>query len=368
MTALRTEADLLRTLDTGTYEVGDLYARAEAAGLRDRPGGRDRAQDGKERYKHRIRTALQGARRRGRAHPVEGGKAAWFIEGTHARPRRALFVWLPSDPSQVELVLGKAADVLAQADEPIDLIVADPPWGLDRGDRQTERMRRAYGRDASKVMPGYVEVDPEQYEEFTAEWMTAATAAIRPGGYLAVFTGPEQQAQVQITGQRIAGLTYVNKIPVPRTWGMYSTRRFVHAHTEITVLTKGNLYSSARTFTRPPEMPRGPKGEVYAADFWTDMVADDRRPGLLRYDNALHPAPVSRIVRSTTRRGDLVADPFNGSGTTATVCLLTGRRFYGGDLNEHSLRFTMGRLLAETVPSMPHPGQLMLLDPEGALL
>jgi hypothetical protein len=47
--------------------------------------------------------------------------------------------------------------------------------------------------------------------------------------------------------------------------------------------------------------------------------------------------------------------------------LQTGRRFYGGDENVHSLRFTMARILAETVATM-QPGQLALLDPEGVLL
>lgn len=61
-------------------------------------------------------------------------------------------------------------------------------------------------------------------------------------------------------------------------------------------------------------------------------------------------ALVSRLIRSTTNAGDLVADPFLGSGTTAVACLLDDRRCYGGDLNPQALRFTMGRVLAEVVP------------------
>lgn len=332
MSALRTEADLLRTLAAGTYTVQELYLRAERAGLADRPGGRTVIQDGKEQYKRRVRSALQGLRRQGRAHPA-GDRAAWVIEGSAQRPRRALLVWLPSDPSQVELVLGSAADVLAQADEPIDLIVADPPWALGRGAARSA-YRRTYGRNHAQVVPGYVEVDPAQYGDFTATWISAAAAALRPGGYLAVVTGAQQAARVQIVAEDVAGLTYVNSIAVTRQFGLYSTRRFVHQHHRITLLTRGPLNSPLRTFHRPEEMPRGRTGQLYAVDVWTDLP-DERRPGLLRYDNALSPLLVSRVIRSTTDEGDLVADPFLGSGTTPVACLQTRRRCYAGDRNAH---------------------------------
>lgn len=353
MSALRTEADLLRTLADGTYTVQDLYQRAESAGLADRPGGRDVIQDGKQQYKRRIRSALQTLRKQGRARRIDGGDPAWVIGGTSAAPRRALLLWLPADPSQIELVLGKAADVLSRCDEPIDLIVADPPWALGRGDARSG-YRRTYRRNHDLVVPGYVEVDPAEYADFTAEWVTAAAKALRPGGYLAVVTGPQQAARVQITAEYAAGLTYVNSITVTRTFGLYTTRRFVHQHNTITLLTNGPVDSAKRVFHRPPEMPRGAAGEVYAVDVWTD-IPEERRPGLLRYDNALHPDLPSRVIRSTTNPGDLVADPFLGGGSTAIACLNTGRRFYGGDENPHSLRFVMGRILAEIIPTMRGP-------------
>lgn len=347
---LRTEADLLRVLQAGTYTVTELYRRAERAGLADRPGGRRKIQDGKEQYKRRVRSALQTLRRQGRARRVDGtDQAAWVIEGSAATPRRALLVWLPPDLGQVELVLGKAGRVLAEADEPIDLILADPPWALRRGHRGAA-YQRTYRRDRSKVVGGYVEVDEQDYVAFTGHWVSAAAAALRPGGYLAAVTGAQQAARVQVAAEE-AGLTYVNSIAVSRQFGMYTSRRFVHQHHRITLMTAGPLDSERRTFHLPEEMPRGRTGHVYAADVWTD-IPEPRRNGLLRYDNALPVGLASRVIRSTTDRGDLVADPFLGSGTTAVACLAEQRRFYGGDENPNAVRFTMGRLLAEVLPAL----------------
>jgi hypothetical protein len=112
---------------------------------------------------------------------------------------------------------------------------------------------------------------------------------------------------------------------VGRRFGLYTTRRFVHQHRRVSLLTRGPLDSPQRTLHRPEEMPRGRTGQLYAADLWTDLP-DESRPGLLRYDNALHPLLVSRIIRSTTNEDDLVADPFLGSGTTPVACLQTRRR------------------------------------------
>lgn len=346
VSSIATEADLIRALKGHCLTLTDMYQLAVDAGLADRPGGRGRMKDGKERYKRRVRAALYQARDGGRVHRDGPG---WVVEGTLERPRRALFVWLPGDPTQLELVLGDVAEVLRQCPEPVDLIFADPPYALDR-DNPDPESRRHQRRNHDQVMPGYVDVDPAEYADFTARWVTAASGIIRPGGYLAVVTGPQQSARVQVEAEN-AGLTYVNSIAVRKRFGLYTTRRFVHQHWRVTLMTKGTYRSARRVFHRPAEMPVGRTGHIYAVDVWDD-IPEMRRSGLMRYDNSLHPDLASRVIRATTDEGDLVADPFLGGGSTAEACMVTGRRFFGGDVNPDSLRFTMARILAEVAPAM----------------
>jgi DNA modification methylase len=64
---------------------------------------------------------------------------------------------------------------------------------------------------------------------------------------------------------------------------------------------------------------------------------------------AAHPwqqtvGPFVRLVEQVTRRGELVVDPFAGSGTTGLACLATGRRFLGADIDAGAVSLATERL------------------------
>lgn len=55
---------------------------------------------------------------------------------------------------------------------------------------------------------------------------------------------------------------------------------------------------------------------------------------------------VRRLVEMAAKPGELVVDPFLGSGTTALACLATGRRFLGADVDPGAVSLTLERLAA----------------------
>jgi site-specific DNA-methyltransferase (adenine-specific) len=81
---------------------------------------------------------------------------------------------------------------------------------------------------------------------------------------------------------------------------------------------------------------------------WTDL----RLPGegyLFREERFAHPAQTSlaatrRYLERFSERGDLVADPFSGTGTTAVAARMLDRRHLGAELNPDYLRISSGRL------------------------
>jgi site-specific DNA-methyltransferase (adenine-specific) len=81
-----------------------------------------------------------------------------------------------------------------------------------------------------------------------------------------------------------------------------------------------------------------------------------------------HPAPFpvalpERLIQLHTYRGDLVADPFMGSGSTALAALRTGRHFVGYDTDEGYVALA-GRRIAELVPDRDPPGEEGVGSPE----
>ena len=235
--------------------------------------------------------------------------------------------------------------LLAELEEPIDLVLCDPPWALRRGSGHFAD-GNGYRRDHTRVVPGYVDVDVERYLEFTHGWVTQAAAALRPAGQLAVITGPQRAAIVQHAAEN-ARLTWVSSIVARREFPLATLRRPASAHWTITVMCRGVLGNPRRVFNPLRDLPAARSGHPYPLDWWAEGNGRADRPRMLRYDNSLPLPLVLRLVQAFSDPGEHVVDPFVGGGTTAIACWQTRRRFTGGDLNPHAIRFTAARLLSE---------------------
>ena len=72
-------------------------------------------------------------------------------------------------------------------------------------------------------------------------------------------------------------------------------------------------------------------------DVWDDVPSVRHRKYKNRSANELAPIIVERAVLMSSKKGDVVVDPFAGSGTTAFVAQVLGRKWICGDLNDCSV-------------------------------
>jgi hypothetical protein len=342
---LVTESDVIRTLDAGTYTLPELYeivsARADIA--RDRGLEPTDDQHPTDRvWRRRVRGLLQNLRGKGTAERV--GQCIWVIRGSREQPKQLILIARGGSLQQIELLLKDAVALLYELEEPADLVLCDPPYGLRRGTVESSANRN-YRRDHQQVVPGYVDVPAEEYAEFTLGWVTAASNVLRPAGQLAAITGPQQAAVIQGAAER-SGLTWVSSIAAFRHFALRTTRRPACSHWTVTVMCRGRLEDRRRVFNTPVDLPRAHSGVEYPLDWWPESGRADR-PGLVRYDNSLPGRLVGRVIEAFTSPGELVVDPTVGSGTTAIEARRLGRRFIGGDINPRALTFAAARLLAE---------------------
>ena len=118
-------------------------------------------------------------------------------------------------------------------DDAVDLIITDPPYGID-GDR----LHRHYNRDEEFVVEGYVEVPADEYGEFSRAWIQQAERILRPGGSLYVVSGYTNLYHI-LAALRETELTEVNHIIWHYNFGVYTRRKCLLPTTSSTTKSRG---------------------------------------------------------------------------------------------------------------------------------
>jgi site-specific DNA-methyltransferase (adenine-specific) len=225
-------------------------------------------------------------------------------------------------------------DVTLQArhripDASVDLMVCDPPFGIDDP-------HGSYNRDESLVMDGYVEVPANEYKRFTHRWISEAERILRPGGSLVVISGYTNLHDILSALHHRTKLTEVNHLIWQFNFGVHTRRKFVSGHYHLLYWCKSP--EKDRTFNqtcRFGEDERDTRGSVLYRDMqdvW--QIKREYKPGQVKNKNALPDMLVEKIVQYCSSPGDLVADFFLGSFAVAKMAKALGRSCVGFELNK----------------------------------
>jgi site-specific DNA-methyltransferase (adenine-specific) len=221
--------------------------------------------------------------------------------------------------------------------ESVDLVFADPPFniGLKYDD---------YGDSKDQAV----------YLSWVATWMKELRRVIKRDGSIFVAIGDKYVAEYK----RIIDPHFHmrNWIIWRYNFGVYCTGKFGRDHTHVLYYTrspKGFKFRSDRILvpsarqTKYNDKRAQSKGRI-PGDVW-DFP---RVCGTFKERNkAKHPcqmpeAILDRIVKVASDPGDVVLDPFAGSGTTLVVAKKLGRRFIGMEISENYCRGILDRLKA----------------------
>jgi adenine-specific DNA-methyltransferase len=190
--------------------------------------------------------------------------------------------------------------------------------------------------------------------------------AIKPGGSLCWQVGHHVRGgRVIPLDALVYGVAAENKELILRNrivWmfnhGVHCSKRFSGRHETILWFTKGDEYTFDLDAVRVPQKYpgkrhyKGPrKGEWSGnplgknpGDIWDIPNVKARHVEKTDHPCQFPTALVRRFVRALTKPGDLVADPFLGSGTTCVVALLEERNFLGCEIETKYLRISKTRL------------------------
>lgn len=191
-----------------------------------------------------------------------------------------------------QFLCGDSAQLLTQyPDACVDLVVTDPPYLVNYRDRQGRRVRN--DDNAGAVLPVFDEIarvlKPDSYCISFCGWSA-----------LPAFTAKWQACGFEIVGQIVWPKPYASRSGATQ-----------YRHESAYVLAKG--------------CPAKPSNPIEDVQPWTYS------------GNRAHPTEkavsvIEPLIRSFSKPGDIVLDPFSGSGSTVVAAALTGRRYIGIEL------------------------------------
>ena len=227
------------------------------------------------------------------------------------------------------VLIGDCAEEMARLPEAsVDLVFADPPYNLQLGGEllRPNNTRVDGVDDAWDKFAGFAE-----YDCFTRDWLAAARRALKPDGALWVIGSYHNIYRVGAILQDL-GYWILNDIVWRKTNPMpnFRGRRFTNAHE--TLLWCARSADSRYTFNY--ESMKALNEELQMRSDWlfplcggSERLKDE--DGRKSHPTQKPEALLHRVLMASTRPGDLVLDPFFGTGTTGAVAKRLGRRFIG---------------------------------------
>lgn len=253
--------------------------------------------------------------------------------------------------------LGDCIDLMSEMPpECVDLVITDPPFAID-----FKAIRNNYNRTGNRVLQGYNEVDGIDYLAFTLEWLSEATRVLKDSGSMYIFSGWNYLKDLLIAIDECK-LTTVNHLIWKYQFGVVTKRKYVTSHYHCLFLCKNDkkrqFYPYCR-FDKDTKTENGGSAHYKdKEDVWE--INREYWQGAVKTPTKLPAELIGKILDYSSQKGDLVLDPFLGSGQVAVVSKMKGRHYIGFEIVPAYYEFARERLesgkyLIHTVGEISQP-------------
>ncbi|WP_139798222.1 site-specific DNA-methyltransferase [Fulvimarina manganoxydans] len=226
----------------------------------------------------------------------------------------------------------------------VDVIFADPPYNLQLGG---DLLRPDHSR-VDAVDDAWDQFESfEAYDAFTKAWLLAARRVLKPNGTLWVIGSYHNIFRVGASLQDL-GYWILNDVvwrksnPMPNFRG----RRFQNAHETLIWASRDK---DAKSYTFNYEAMKAANDDVQMRSDWlfpicsgSERLKDE--DGCKAHPTQKPEALLARIILSSSKPGDVILDPFFGTGTTGAVAKRLGRHFVGIEREDEYVRIAKERI------------------------
>lgn len=248
--------------------------------------------------------------------------------------------------TRLDVHVGDCREVLPRLEltGKVDLVFADPPFNWSRAyDKWNDAMPR------------------EDYLDFTRAWLDLCADALRPGGSFWINIPDDTAAEI-VVHLKSRGLEMENWCIWHYRFGQNTTSHFINSKVHALWFIKPGprtwnpravaepsdraaVYSDPRTMKKNDGMPPGMRVpmDVWHGRGW-GRIQGNNRERRSNHDNQLPEVYLRRVVLACSNQGDLVLDPFLGSGTTGVIAHALGRGFVGIEFSEDNVKSAVRRI------------------------
>ncbi len=229
------------------------------------------------------------------------------------------------------------------ADGSIDLMIADPPFGIAE-----KEFNKHYNRYNNRVINGYIEApaDKDSYYDFSHKWLSEAYRILKSDGSIYIVSSWSNGYLIRLAMENI-GFYLINEIIWTYNFPVYTKTKYSSSHYTI-------YYAKKSKTANPTFNPRcrfdfemtdelGRKRQALdIKDVW--FINKEFKPNEFKNQNKLPEALVNKMIEYSSNPGDNVCDFFLGNGTTAICSVRLDRVPCGFEINEEAYRHFMGVL------------------------
>jgi site-specific DNA-methyltransferase (adenine-specific) len=228
-------------------------------------------------------------------------------------------------------------------DNSIDLIFADPPYWM-----QTEgELLRNNGTKFNGVEDKWDKFSTyKEYDEFSEKWLSQCKRILKPDGAIWVIGSFQNIYRLGYIMQNM-NFWILNDViwSKPNAVPNFGGTRFQNSHETLLWCTK----NQKAKYTFNYKTMKYLNGEKQAKSVWDiglaiggERLKDE--DGIKVHSTQKPEKLLYNVILSSTKPGDIVLDPFFGSGTTGAIAKLLGRNFIGLEMDQKYIRHAQKRI------------------------
>ncbi|MEW5688249.1 MAG: site-specific DNA-methyltransferase [Pseudomonadota bacterium] len=235
-------------------------------------------------------------------------------------------------------------------DRSVDLVFADPPYNLQLGGD----LLRPDNSKVDAVDDHWDQFESfEAYDRFTRAWLKECRRVLKDDGAIWVIGSYHNIFRVGVAVQDL-GFWILNDIvwrksnPMPNFKGT----RFTNAHETLIWATKSR---GGKRYTFNYDAMKMANDELQMRSDWTiPLCTGDERlkddAGAKAHPTQKPESLLARVILASTKPGDVILDPFFGTGTTGAVARRMGRKFVGIEREAEYVKVAKARI-AKVIPA-----------------